>query len=274
MSRTVGILFIGDIVGHIGLNFVKRFLPAFIEKYEADCVVVNGENIVNGKGLSVKEADELFALGAHIITTGNHIWENWQARPLMTANPMVLRPHNYPLGNPGKGYAIAEISHGRKVGVLQIQGRTYMQSIDCPFRAADAVLPKISAQTNIVLVDFHADASAEKMAMGWHLDGRVSAVLGTHTHTQTADARILPNGTAFISDVGMTGPYDSVLGMNKEIALKRFILQTAHKYESAENDVKMCGAFVRVDEQTGKAISIEPFIFPEFSRSTETVSSN
>lgn len=274
MSRTVGILFIGDIVGHIGLNFVKRFLPSFIEKYEADCVVVNGENIVNGKGLSVKEADELFALGTHIITTGNHIWENWQARPLMTANPMVLRPQNYPLGNPGKGYAIAEISHGRKVGVLQIQGRTYMQSIDCPFRTADSVLPKISAQTNIVLVDFHADASAEKMAMGWHLDGKVSAVLGTHTHTQTADARILPNGTAFISDVGMTGPYDSVLGMNKEIALKRFILQTAHKYEPAENEVKMCGAFVRVDEQTGKAISIEPFIFPEFSRSTETVSSN
>lgn len=273
MSRSVGILFIGDIVGHVGLNFVKRFLPAFIEKYKADCVVVNGENIVNGKGLSAKEADEIFALGAHVITTGNHIWENWQARPLLTSNPMVLRPHNYPQGNPGRGNVIVEISHGRKVGVIQVQGRTYMQAIDCPFKTIDQQLAKISPQTNVILVDFHADATAEKMAMGWHLDGRVSAVLGTHTHTQTADARILPNGTAFISDVGMTGPYDSVLGMNKDIALKRFILQTAHKYETAENDVKMCGAFVKVDEQTGKAISIEPFIFPEFSRQAEVVAS-
>ncbi|MFN5308051.1 MAG: TIGR00282 family metallophosphoesterase [Candidatus Kapaibacterium sp.] len=267
MSRSLGILFIGDIVGHIGLAFVKRTLPEFIEKYQPDCIIINGENIVNGKGLTAKEADELFALGAHVITTGNHIWENWQARPLLANSPLVLRPHNYPPGNPGKGYAIAEISHGRKVAVLQVQGRTYMQAIDCPFRTADAILPKLTAHTNIVIVDFHADATAEKIAMGWHLDGRVSAVLGTHTHTQTADAQILPNGTAFISDVGMTGPYDSVLGMDKDIALKRFILQTAHKYVPAENNMKMCGAFVRVDERTGEAISIEPFIYPEFSRS-------
>jgi len=266
LARTLSVLFIGDIVGNPGMNAIRTFLPSFIAKYSADCVIINGENIVNGKGLTEKEANELFSLGAHVITTGNHVWENWQSRPLLASNPLVLRPINYPPGNPGRGSAIASVRDGLKVGVLQLQGRTYMSAIDCPFRAADAALAKLQAQCKMIIVDFHADATAEKIAMGWHLDGKVSAVLGTHTHVQTADARILPNGTAYITDVGMTGPYDSVLGMQKEIALKRFILQTAHKYETATDDVRLCGANVVLDEQTGKALSIEPFMFPEPAR--------
>lgn len=267
MPRTLSILFIGDVVGFIGHKELLQRLPALKERYIPDCIIVNGENIVDGKGLSDKEAGELFAAGANVITTGNHIWENWKARPLLASNPAVLRPHNYPMENPGRGWAVVTLPDGRSVGVLQIQGRVYMQSIDCPFKTADAVLPKITAKTNVVFVDFHADATAEKIAMGWYLDGRVSAVVGTHTHIQTNDARILPGGTAYLTDSGMTGPYDSVLGMKKDIALKRFILQTAHKYETAEHDVRICGAFVVVDESTGKALSIEPFMIPEPARS-------
>lgn len=267
MAQALKVLFIGDIVGNPGMNAVRMFLKSFIEKHQADFVVVNGENICNGKGVTEKEAKELFELGAHVITTGNHIWENWLSRPLLASNPHVLRPYNYPPGNPGKGFAIVELPGLPKIGVLQLQGRTFMQSIDCPFRGSDHAIAKISEQTPIILVDFHADATAEKISMGWHLDGRVSAVLGTHTHVQTADAAILPRGTAYITDVGMTGPYDSVLGMSKEVAIKRLLLQTAHKYEMAENDAKLSGVVLTIDRQTGKAEVIEPFMYPAMRRS-------
>lgn len=267
MSQTLTILFIGDIVGNPGMNAIRMFLKSFIDKHQADIVIVNGENICNGKGVTEKEATELFNLGAHVITTGNHIWENWQARPLLSSNPMVLRPYNYPPGNAGKGMTIIELPHIPPVGVLQLQGRTYMQSIDCPFRGVDHAIAKLSERTPIIIMDFHADATAEKISMGWHVDGRVSAVLGTHTHVQTADATILPKGTAYISDVGMTGPYDSVLGMSKEIALKRLLLQTAHKYEMAENDAKLCGVVLKVNKNTGKSESIEAFMYPKMRTS-------
>jgi metallophosphoesterase (TIGR00282 family) len=264
MSKTLTVLFIGDIVGNPG---IRLFLKSFIEKHQADIVILNGENICNGKGVTEKEANELFGLGAHVITTGNHIWENWQSRPLLATNPMVLRPYNYPPGNAGKGMTILELPNKPAIGVLQLQGRTYMQSIDCPFRGADHAIAKLQEKTPIIIVDFHADATAEKVSMGWHLDGRVSAVLGTHTHIQTADATILPRGTAYISDVGMTGPYDSVLGMSKEVALKRLLLQTAHKYEMAENDAKLSGVVLKIDSSNGKAESIEPFMYPPMRRS-------
>lgn len=260
--RPFPLLFIGDVVGFVGLRALLKELPSLKEKFAPRAIVVNGENIVDGKGLSDKEADELFAAGVDVITTGNHIWENWKARPLLAANRNVLRPANYPEGNPGRGVTTVTLPNGVSVSVVQLQGRAYMQNIDCPFRAADSILNKLVGKSKMILVDFHADASAEKIAMGWYLDGRVSAVLGTHTHTQTADAQILPEGTAFISDVGMTGPYDSVLGMKKDIAIRRLLLQTAHKYETAENDVRICGAFLVLDEETGKAISIEPFMTP------------
>jgi len=263
--RTMNILFIGDVVGLIGLRELLRQLPDLRNRYTPDVVIVNGENIVDGKGLTEREANELFAAGVHCITTGNHVWENWKSRPLLAERADVLRPMNYPQENPGRGWTLITLPDKRVVCVMQAQGRAYMQAIDCPFKAVDAAIKRVAMDTKIIILDFHADASAEKMAMGWHCDGRVSAVLGTHTHTQTADARILPHGTAFISDVGMTGPYDSVLGMKKDIALKRLLLQTAHKYEVAENDLRVCGAALTVDESTGMATSITPFAWPPFS---------
>ena len=176
--RPFHLLFVGDVVGHVGLDAVLRELPALRDQYAADCVVVNGENIVNGKGLTEAEADRLFEAGVHCITTGNHIWENWKARPLLTKNPLVLRPMNYPAENPGRGWSLVPLPDGRKIGVVQIQGRVFMQPIDDPFKAVDAAIAQLKPDTNMIMVDFHADATAEAVAMGWYLDGRVSAVLG------------------------------------------------------------------------------------------------
>ncbi|HYF02940.1 MAG TPA: TIGR00282 family metallophosphoesterase [Patescibacteria group bacterium] len=270
MAAKANILFIGDIVGEAGMKAVREYLPKFIEQYESDFVIVNGENIVNGKGLTETEASELFTLGADVITTGNHIWENWKSRPLLATNPMVLRPFNYPPENPGRGYAFATLPSGREIAVLQLQGRVYMQPIDCPFRSADYALTKIYARTNLVITDFHADATAEKVAMAWHLDGRVSAVVGTHTHIQTADACLMPKGTAYITDVGMTGPYDSVLGMRKDVALKRAILQTAHKYEIADGDARIAGVHIVINEENSHAEYIESFVYPEANRGAKS----
>lgn len=266
--RVFSLLFIGDVVGHVGLRELISQLPSLKDQYTPDCIVVNGENIVDGKGLSEKEADELFGAGIHCITTGNHVWENWKARSLLASTANVLRPVNYPSENPGRGFTVITLPDQRTVGVIQAQGRVYMQAIDCPFKGVDAAINKVAPRTKIILLDFHADATAEKIAMGWHCDGRVSAVLGTHTHVQTADARILPGGTAYLTDTGMTGPYDSVLGMKKDIAIKRFLLQTAHKYEIAENDVRVCGVHLLIDEDTGKAVSIKPFMSPQPQTST------
>ena len=272
MSQLLNILFIGDIVGSVGLQACIARLPYLKEKYSSDCIVINGENICNGKGLTEVEAQQLFDAGAHVITTGNHIWENWKARPLLISNRFVLRPFNYPRENPGHGYAVATLADGRKVGVLQLQGRVYMQPIDCPFAAADRAIARLKAETKVILVDMHAEATAEKITLGWYLEGQVSVVAGTHTHVQTADARVLPGGTAYITDVGMTGPYDSVIGMQKEIALRRFLLQTAHKYEVATGDVRVCGIHVSVDYETGKAVAIENFSLAEDSHRQTPVS--
>ncbi|MDT3738111.1 MAG: TIGR00282 family metallophosphoesterase [Candidatus Kapabacteria bacterium] len=267
MSDKVKLLFIGDIVGKQGLNFLCENIESLKTKYQTNLVVVNGENTDDGKGINEEQANLLFSHGVNLITTGNHIWDNWKSRPLLAKNECVLRPMNYPPGNPGRGFKILNLNGDISVAILQLQGRTFMQMIDCPFRSADNVLKMLSDKTKIIIVDFHADATAEKMAMGWHLDGRVSAVLGTHTHIQTADASILPGGTAYISDVGMTGPYDSVVGMRKDIALKRQMLQTAHKYEMAEGDLKIAGAYVEIDTATGQAMKIESFMFPKFINS-------
>ena len=266
MARTLRILFIGDLVGMAGLETLTKYLPGLIDEYSSDLVVVNGENIVNGKGLSEREADVIFGLGAHVITTGNHVWENWKARPLLSKNPKVLRPLNYPPNNPGNGFVVAELADGRKAAVLHLQGRVFMQPIDCPFRAAEKVLTRLQAETNIIFVDMHAEATAEKMALANFLDGKISALVGTHTHVQTADARILPRGTAYVTDAGMTGPYDSVLGMRTDIALRRFLLQTPHKYESATEDLRICGVHVEVDEISGAAVEVETIMRPAMPR--------
>ncbi len=264
MVETINILFIGDVVGESGIKIVEERAAELKAKYEIDFAIVNGENADKGKGITKKESNRLFDAGFDVITSGNHIFENWNAKPLLKENPKVLRPFNYPPGNIGLGYYLGEIIEGINICVLNIQGRTFMQSIDCPFRAADFVLKSIDGKAKIILVDFHADATAEKICMGWHLDGRVSAVVGTHTHVPTSDAQILPKRTAYISDVGMTGPYDSVVGMSKKQALRRYLLQTPHKYKVAEREPRICGVAIEIDAETGNAISIEQIIYPEF----------
>ncbi|MEK7264358.1 MAG: TIGR00282 family metallophosphoesterase [Bacteroidota bacterium] len=261
---TINLLFIGDIVGSPGYNMLDMFLKKFLDDYKVDFCIANGENIAEGKGITQKDATNLFNLGVQVITTGNHLWDNWDSRKVLAKEKYVLRPLNYPRENPGTGYVIYDLGDKGKIGVINIQGRVYMQPIDCPFRAAEWAISKILPETKMIFVDFHADASAEKVSMGWFLDGKVSAVCGTHTHVPTADGRILPNGTAYISDVGMTGPYDSSLGMKKDIAIRRLITQTPHKFELAVNDVHLCGAFMQIDIDSGKAMHFEQIQFPKF----------
>ncbi|HYM19446.1 MAG TPA: TIGR00282 family metallophosphoesterase [Candidatus Kapabacteria bacterium] len=262
----MNILFIGDVVGTDALGMLVKLLKGLAEKYSADAVIVNGENIYDGKALSKKHAEELFGAGVNIITTGNHVWERWEARPLLREERRILRPLNYPRANGGAGFAIFTAPNGIKVGVLSLQGRVFLPPIDDPFNSADWALEHILKETPNVIVDMHAEATAEKQAMGFYLDGRVSAVLGTHTHVQTADERILPNGTAYITDVGMTGPYDSCVGLRTDIAIKRFTLGTPHKYETAKGDLKISGVIVEIDPVTGRALRIERILFPEFDR--------
>lgn len=264
MPSAINILFVGDIVGLPGMELAAALVPTFVKKYDVDCLIINGENATEGKGISAEHAKKLFELGAHAITTGNHVWDRWDSRKVLGGDRRILRPLNYPRENGGSGFVVVECGEKGKVGVLNLQGRVYMQPIDDPFKAADWAVGKLHEETKVVLVDFHADATAEKMAMGWHLDGKVTAVLGTHTHTPTADGRILPRGTAFQTDVGMTGPYDSILGMKKEAALGRMMLQTPHKYEVASHDVRLCGVFVRADAATGRAVAMESIVYPAF----------
>jgi metallophosphoesterase (TIGR00282 family) len=264
MARTLNILFIGDIVGTPGLDIAQSLVPGYVKKYAIDLLVINGENATEGKGIAEEHAKKLFDLGTHVITTGNHVWDRWDHRKVLGGDRRILRPLNYPREAGGNGFVVVDLGEKGKAGVLNLQGRVYMQAIDDPFRSAEWALAKIAEETKVVLVDFHADATAEKMAMGWYLDGRVTAMLGTHTHTPTADGRILPRGTAFVTDVGMTGPYDSVLGMRKELAIKRFLTMTPHKYEVASHDVRLSGVYVQADADTGLALQMEPFTFPSF----------
>ena len=263
-QKVLNILFIGDIVGTPGLQLTETVLRNYLQKYSIDFCIANGENLVEGKGINEETANKVFGLGVQVITGGNHLWDNWNARKLLAANRNVLRPLNYPSENAGNGFVVYDLKEKGKVGVLNLQGLVYMQPIDCPFKKADWAVGKIHEQTNVIVVDMHAEATAEKMALAWHLDGRVSAVVGTHTHIPTADARILPRGTAYLTDVGMTGPYDSVIGLKKDIAIRRFLHQTPYKYEMASHDVRMCGVYLQADAETGKALKIERFVFPDF----------
>jgi 2',3'-cyclic-nucleotide 2'-phosphodiesterase len=264
MPKLLNILFVGDLVGAPGLDLAVTLIPNYIKKYDVDLLIVNAENVTEGKGVSEEHAKKIFDLGAHVISTGNHIWDRWDSRKVLGSDRRILRPLNYPRENGGNGYVVVDLGEKGKAAVLNLQGRVYMQAIDDPFRTADWAVAKLAEEVKVIFVDFHADATAEKMAMGWYLDGRVTAVVGTHTHTPTADARILPRGTAFQSDVGMTGPYDSVLGMKKEAAIKRLILGTPHKYEVASHDARLCAVYVQADAETGRAIKMESIVFPAF----------
>ncbi len=261
----INILFIGDIVGQPGLNIVNMWLPSLQKKYRVDVTIVNGENVSDGKGCTEKEAKQLFDLGVHVITGGNHTWDKHQSQEFLKKDSRVLRPLNYPRGTFGNGYCMVETPKG-KVGVINLQGRAFMAAIDCPFRTSDWIIPKIKQETNIIIVDFHAEATAEKVALVNYLDGKVSAVIGTHTHVQTSDERIFPKGTGYITDCGMTGPYDSVIGMKTDAAINRFLYQTPQKYQTAVDNVHLCGVFLKIDVQTGKTVEIERIFIPEFER--------
>ncbi len=266
MSQQFNILFIGDVIGAPGVEATAVFLPSLLKRHDVSFVVLNGENAMDGKSISEAQVNRFRELGVHVITSGNHIWEKWHIHKLLAADPFLLRPANYPRDNPGRGFCVTDLGALGKVGVVNLQGRTFMSPIDCPFKTAEWVLQKLKEECRVVIVDFHAEATAEKIAMGWFLDGKATAVIGTHTHVQTADARILPGGTAYITDVGMTGPYDSVVGMRTEIALRRFIKQTPHKFEVAVNDVHISAVLISVDAVSGAALSIEALTFPEFQR--------
>jgi len=265
---SLNLLFIGDIVGKPGMNLVQTWLPSLIQKYKADMVIANGENASDGKGCTEKEGKILFDIGVHVITGGNHTWDKHQSQEYLKKESRVIRPLNYPKGTYGNGYYVAETKKG-KVAVINLQGRTFMSSIDCPFRSADWVLSKLKNETNLIFIDFHAEATAEKLAMINYLDGKISALVGTHTHIQTSDERIFPNGSGYITDVGMTGPYESVIGMKTIAAINRFIYQTPQKYETAENDVHLSAVYFKIDTDSGKTVELERILFPDFIKKIE-----
>ena len=263
--NTTNIFFVGDIIGKPGIAMTQTWLPGLVKKYKVDFVIANGENVSDGKGCNEKEGKILFGLGINVITGGNHTWDKHTSQEYLKTEERYIRPQNYPKGTFGRGYYITETKLG-KIAVLNLQGRAFMATIDCPFRTADWVLERIKNETKVIVIDFHAEATAEKLALANYLDGKVSAFIGTHTHIQTADERILPKGTGYITDVGMTGPYDSVIGMKTEAAINRFIYQTPQKYQTAENDIHLCGVFVKIDIDSGKTIEIERILLPEFVR--------
>jgi hypothetical protein len=250
------ILFIGDIIGKLGRGVCRKLLPELRAEHAPDLVLVNGENSAHGYGITEKIYNELMEMGIDAITMGNHMWDKKELVTNIDKLPKVIRPANYPPGTPGKDHLIIE--KGKvKIAIANLVGRTFMQCLDCPFQAIDRLLPTLKKEANIVLVDMHAEATSEKCAMGWYLDGKVSAVLGTHTHVMTADERILPNGTAYISDIGMVGAYDSIIGMNREQILKRFSTQMPEKFGPTEEGTGLFNAvLLTIDPTSGKAKEI------------------
>lgn len=251
------ILFIGDIVGEPGRRAVERLVPRIRKREGVEFVIANGENVAAGSGVTPSLVKELLLSGVDVITSGDHIWKRKEIVDEIESYPRLLRPANYPSGAPGCGSVVVSSESGVNVGVINLIGRVFMQALECPFKAARQEVDRLKSKTQIIIVDIHAEATSEKIALGWYLDGSVSAVIGTHTHVQTADEKILPGGTAFLSDAGMTGPFDGVIGRKKEQILTRFITQMPTRFEMAEGDIQLHGAIVDVDEKTGRANSIK-----------------
>jgi metallophosphoesterase (TIGR00282 family) len=241
------IFFIGDIVGAPGRRAVEELLPRVVDRYFIDLVVANGENAAGGIGITPQVAEHLLNQGVDLLTSGNHIWKHKEILPYLDEVDRLLRPANYPPDTPGRGHAVIETAAGEKVAVINLEGRVFMNPLECPFRTVDHILSALPAAIKVTLVDMHAEATSEKLAMGWYLDGRVSAVIGTHTHVQTADERILPGGTGYITDAGMTGPINSVIGMKKEVILERFLSQRPQPFKVATQDIQMQGVLLKVD---------------------------
>lgn len=250
------LLFIGDIFGHAGRTVVASHLADIRSTNAIDVVIANGENAAAGFGITPAVADELFRYGIDVMTSGNHIWDKRDIYDYFPRNPRLLRPANYPPGCPGEGIFIHQTRSGARCAVMNLQGRVYMASTDCPFRKADELLAAVPAEVKVRFLDFHAEVTSEKVAMGWYLDGRVSAVVGTHTHIPTADTRILPGGTAYQTDCGMTGPYDSIIGVETAPVLRKFLTSMPIKMEPAKGSVELHSVIVEVDDATGKAVNI------------------
>lgn len=253
----VKLLFVGDIVGAPGREALSRELHRLVDRHCVDLVVANGENAAGGFGLTEDTARELYSLGVDVLTSGNHIWDKKEALPYIRREERLVRPANYPAGTVGKGSLVARTAGGVKVGIINLEGRVFMNNLECPFRTADREIELLRDQSDIIFVDFHAEATSEKVALGWYLDGRVSAVVGTHTHVQTADERILAGGTAYLTDAGMTGSFDSVIGIKKELAIEKFVTLMPTRFEVARKDLRLNGVVIEIDEASGKSLGIE-----------------
>jgi 2',3'-cyclic-nucleotide 2'-phosphodiesterase len=251
------VLCIGDIMGEPGRRAVARAVPRLVAQRQVDVVIGNGENVAGGFGITPELAEELFDMGLAVITTGNHAWDKKEALDYFARQPRLLRPANYPAGVPGNGSVVVESAGGERLAVLQLMGRAYMPTIDCPFQTAKREVARLKRETLAVIVDMHAEATSEKMAMGHYLDGDVIAVVGTHTHVQTADEQILPKGTAYITDIGMTGPLHSVIGVKKELAIEKFLTAMPRRFEVASGPSVFCAVLVELDARLGKAIAME-----------------
>ena len=254
----MNILFIGDIFASGGRGIVAENLNRLISENKIDLAIANAENSAGGFGITPLIAEELLALGLDVLTGGNHSFDKREIHDYMEHQPRLLRPANYPDGLPGAGVFLAKARNGVPYAVFNLQGRAHMTNIDCPFRKADQLLASLPAEVKIRLIDFHAELTSEKVAMGWYLDGRATAMIGTHTHIPTADARVLPGGTAYQTDAGMTGPYDSVIGVDKDTILRRFLTGLPSRMEAARHGIELHGAIIRADENTGKSTGIEP----------------
>jgi hypothetical protein len=254
------LLFIGDVVGKPGREALRARLPGLVRQHAVDFTIANGENAAGGLGITPAVADELLSAGVNCLTTGNHVWKHREFAGYAATQPRVLRPANYPPGAPGRGAEVYTTPHSGAVGVLSVVGRVFMEPLDCPFRAADREIEGLRGRTRVLVADIHAEATSEKVALGWYVDGRVSAVIGTHTHVQTADERILPKGTAYITDAGMTGPRDSVIGIRRDPVIQRFLSGMPTRFEVATGPVALSGVVVSVDDETGRARSIERFV--------------
>jgi len=253
----VKVLFIGDIFGEPGRRALARAVPRLVAQRQIDIVIGNGENAAGGFGITPELAEELFDLGLAVITTGNHAWDKKEILDYFPREPRLLRPANYPDGVPGHGSVVVESAGGEHLGVLQLMGRAYMPTLDCPFQVAKKELAALKKRTVAVIVDMHAEATSEKMAMGHYLDGEVVAVVGTHTHVQTADDQILPKGTAYVTDIGMTGPLHSVIGVKKELAIEKFLTGMPRRFEVASGPSVFCAVLLELDARLGKALSFE-----------------
>lgn len=251
------VFFIGDIVGSPGRKALEKILKSYRQEQGIDAVVANGENAAGGSGLTPAIAEELFSSGVDVLTSGDHVWKKREIYDYLERTDRLVRPANYPKNVPGKGSTAVEVRNGQTIGVINIIGRVFMDAVDCPFDRVREEIEKISQRTPVIIVDMHAEATSEKVAMGWYLDGAVSAVIGTHTHVQTADEKILPGGTAYITDCGMTGPFDSVIGRKKEQIITRFITQLPTRFELASEGIEVHGVVVDIDASTGKARKIE-----------------